>query len=344
MSGFSPSTIHVSDGVDSIEIKPSNVAATIADTAMVVEVRPGGSFPSKGSAAMTGSIPVTIATDDTISKAFVAVGGNPTANALNNIASTSIPSAATEGKAVLPWYTLNGARVSRLVDAVGGAIFPVAAAIADAASNTATVTQVSSRLSSYNGSTWDMVRSGLTAVQTVVTGMINTLPTGKYNATQPTLADTNAVNLQVDSRGNLRTVNMSAPQAQDDLNQVFATMIRPMVGTTYTHTLYTYYSGAVTKALILTGNRQAFSFTVTNRNAGVRYFGLHNKATAPAAGEAPLIVFMIPAASTLTIGSQFFTDAGINFTLGLGWAIGTTVATFTDSATASEHEVQVQYL
>lgn len=256
----------------------------------------------------------------------------------------SVPSATTAGKAKRLWVGLSGEIVSRLTGPDNSDLFPSAANPSDGVTNSESTPSLRARLIGYNGTTWDRVRTGLTTVQTAFTGILNTIPTGKYNATQPTLADTNGVALQLDSRGNLRTVNMSAPQAQDDLNQIIATMTRPLIGTTYTHTLYTYFAGAITKALILTGNRQVFSFTVTNRNAAARYLGLHNKATAPVAGEAPLLVFMVPAGSTLTIGNQFFTDAGINFSLGLGWSIGTTVATFTDSATASEHEVQVQYL
>lgn len=292
----------------------------------------------------------TIATNTTTTAGVsVADGANAPTNATQvggvaGVPGVSAPTATTAGKAKRLWVGLLGEAVSRLVGPDGNDLFPSAGAPSDGVSNSENAPSIRSRLVGYNGSTWDRVRAGLNTVQTAFTGMLNTAPTGKYNATQPTLADTNGVILQVDSRGNLRTVNMSAPQAQDDLNQVMAVMARPLIGTTYTHTLYTYFAGAITKALILTGNRQAFSFTVTNRNAAVRYFGLHNKATAPAAGDAPLVVFMIPASSTLTIGNQFFTDAGINFSLGLGWAIGTTVATFTDAATASEHEVQVQYL
>lgn len=185
---------------------------------------------------------------------------------------------------------------------------------------------------------------GTSTAVSSATGMQNVLPEVKYNLTPPTLSDGQLVVAQGDSRGSLRTAEQLAPQFEDNLNGVAATMVKPLVGTTYTHTLYTYFAGAITKALILTGNRQAFSFTVTNRNAAARYFQLHNKATAPVATDVPLLVFMVPAASTLTIGNQFFTDAGVNFSLGLGWAISTTVATFTDAATAGEHEYQVQYL
>jgi len=306
---------------------------------------------SLGSKADAASFAVTQSTEDkavlaSVAAAVAAPGAAPPTNVVANVAKDAAPVAIADGTVVRPWYTRVGAACVRLVDAAGGAIFPVASASADGATNVTLVTKIGSRLEAYNGATWDMARSGLTAVQTTVVGLLNTMPVGRYNANQPTLADTNAVVLQVDSRGNLRTVNMAAPQAQDDLNQVIATMTRPLVGTTYTHTLYTYFGQLVTKALILTGNRQAFSFTATNRNSGIRYFQLHNKATAPAASDVPLLVFMLPGGSTttVTIGNQFFTDAGVNFPLGLGWAVSTTVGTFTDSATANEHEVQVQYL
>lgn len=281
---------------------------------------------------------ISVADGSTISTNASQVGG------VAGVPGVSAPAATTASKAKRFWVGLYGETIGRLIGPDGNDLFPSASAPSDGVTNSENTPSLRARLVGYNGITWDRIRTGLSTAQTVFTGMLNTLPVGKYNITQPTLADASGITLQVDSRGNLRTINMSAPQAQDDLNQIIAVMTRPLIGTTYSHTLYTYFAGAVTKALILTGSRQAFSFFVTNRNASVRYFGLHNKATAPVAGDAPLLTFMIPANSSLAIGNQFFTDAGVYFSSGLGWSIGTTVATFTDSATASEHEVTVQYL
>ena len=60
------------------------------------------------------------------------------------------------------------------------------------------------QITGYNGSTWDSLRAGLTAVQTAFTGFQDVIPVGKYNAIQPTLVDGNGVALQSDSRGNLK--------------------------------------------------------------------------------------------------------------------------------------------
>lgn len=233
------------------------------------------------------------------------------------------------------------APVGQVVE-VGGGAFPVAAAQADATANP-TTTNVGAFGSAFNGTTWDRIRSGLVAVQTTFTGIVNSLSMGRYNATPPTLADGNAVVLQVDAAGNLKGVEQYAPAAEDNTNGVLAHVTKPLAVSTYCATLYTYFAGAVTKANVKASAGNVYSFTVTNRNAAARYFLLHNKASAPAAAEAGLVAFMVPAGSTLTIGDQWFRDAGVNFATGIGWSIGTTVATFTDSATASEHEVQIQY-
>lgn len=83
--------------------------------------------------------------------------------------------------------------------------FPAASAASDAYANP-TTTDVKSFNMGYNGTTWDRLRSGFSAVQTVLTGFLNVLGMGVYNATPPTLADGNAVANQTDNRGNLKVI------------------------------------------------------------------------------------------------------------------------------------------
>lgn len=105
----------------------------------------------------------------------------------------------------------------------------------------------------------------------------------------------------------------------------------------------------VTKALIKSSVGRVYSIAISNDNIATRYFQLHNKATAPSATDAPLYSFKVPGGDannpgTLIFDQPFFTLAGKEFSTGIGWAISTTLATFTDSATASEHIVIVHYL
>lgn len=81
----------------------------------------------------------------------------------------------------------------------------ITTADADAVSNTQNNLQTGARLSGFNGTTWDRIRTGLVAVQTAFTGILNTISMGRYNLTPPTLADGNIAPLQMDANGNLKT-------------------------------------------------------------------------------------------------------------------------------------------
>lgn len=76
-----------------------------------------------------------------------------------------------------------------------------------------TTTSVLSWLVGYNGTTGDLIRSGLVAVQTSFVGLLNTISMGRYNATPPTLADGNVAPTQQDARGNTKVaINDGANQ------------------------------------------------------------------------------------------------------------------------------------
>ena len=98
-----------------------------------------------------------------------------------------------------------------------------------------------------------------------------------------------------------------------------------------------------TKAVVKASAGNVFKFHATNDNAAVRYFQLHNKATAPAGTDVPVLSKKIPAGTATAPGwIEFEFKYGEAFATGIGWAISTTQATFTDSATATEHEVIVE--
>lgn len=112
--------------------------------------------------------------------------------------------------------------------------------------------------------------------------------------------------------------------------------------------LYTEIAGQVTKANIKATPGSVFSAFISNANAAVRFFQLHNKASAPAAADVPLMSFPIPAGSAnaptcIAFGTDFFTDRGMAFGTGIGWAISTTYGTFTDAATATDHVAEVHF-
>ena len=103
----------------------------------------------------------------------------------------------------------------------------------------------------------------------------------------------------------------------------------------------------VTSKLIFTQPCYLVRVVVTNVNAAVRYFNIHDKATAPVATDIPAlqgISLPVPAgtannpgAVTVELGETHRLD------FGLGWSISTAVNVFTDSATATEHTVHLWY-
>lgn len=97
--------------------------------------------------------------------------------------------------------------------------------------------------------------------------------------------------------------------------------------------------GTATKANVTTSGRTVTGVYATNANAAVRYVQLHNKATAPAANDVPILSLPIP----VTTGTVYLSNLNINCTLGVSWAISTALEKFTDSATAAEHTIAVTY-
>lgn len=78
---------------------------------------------------------------------------------------------------------------------------------ADATSNTKNTALCSVFQYGFNGTTWDMNRSGQVGVQTAFIGFNNVIPIGRYNASGITLADGNGAALQLHSTGDLKGLN-----------------------------------------------------------------------------------------------------------------------------------------
>jgi len=101
--------------------------------------------------------------------------------------------------------------------------------------------------------------------------------------------------------------------------------------------------GTVTKVVVKATPGNVFAARVTNANAALRYFQFHNKATAPAGADVPVLSFPIPVSGgIMAVGAEFL-GGSAEFTVGVAWAISTTAATFTDSATANEHTVILRF-
>lgn len=171
---------------------------------------------------------------------------------------------------------------------------------------------------------------------------------GRYNNSPPTLTDGQRGDAQLDVNANVKVTQATLLAGEDIPNNVLGVLSKPIASSSYSPSRYTELT-QVTKANIKASTGNVVSIFCSNINAAVRYFQIHNKATAPVATDVPAYSFPIAAGSStvptiLKLGTEFFTDAGVNFSAGIGWAISTTYATFTDSATNTEHVAVVNYV
>ncbi len=105
--------------------------------------------------------------------------------------------------------------------------------------------------------------------------------------------------------------------------------------------------GVVTSKIIRGNPCKVTRFVVTNVNAAVRFFNIHDKSLAPVATDIPVgqgMSLPIPAGTANNPG-VLSVELGETHPLekGLGWSISTVKNVFTDSATASEHSVHIWY-
>lgn len=191
--------------------------------------------PSKGTAVMTGSSPVTIATDDTLMAAIKA----------------DVDKIPSKGTAVMTGATpVTIATDDTVLTGLSGKL-PAAATPADASAY-GSLSRIGALLLGSNGTTADLLRSGLVGIQTTFVGFLNTIGLARYNVTAPAPADGNMVPLQCDANAYLRTAEQYAPGYED--NTVGVARIEQRFSTTYITTATTtqVLSGAgLLKALVI---------------------------------------------------------------------------------------------
>ena len=108
--------------------------------------------------------------------------------------------------------------------------------------------------------------------------------------------------------------------------------------------------GANTKFVAKASAGKIRALRVTNANAAVRYLQVHNVTAVPAGATVPTAhSYLIPAGTAtnpgvLHLDQSFFGDGGASFATGITITISSTLGTFTDGATASEHLAHVHYV
>jgi hypothetical protein len=136
----------------------------------------------------------------------------------------------------------------------------------------------------------------------------------------------------------IQVVEQLVPGAEDNTNNVIATQNRPVVSSLYSGTPGHAEDDADVSVKAAPGN--LLSVVATNENAAVRYLQVHNKASAPGAGETAVVSYLIPAGSgtapgRIQLNAADFGINGLHCTIGVALGISTAIDTFT-AATAGE--------
>lgn len=139
-----------------------------------------------------------------------------------------------------------------------------------------------------------------------------------------------------------RIQETQAPQYEDNVNGVAAVQTKILAVSTYAPTLFTQL-GTDPDVSVKATPGNVFSVQCTNLNAAKRYLQLHNKASAPAGGDTPLLVFPLAPGgaaavsdSMTLIGTDFFGTYGVFFSVGIAYGFSTTMATYTAGAAGDQ--------
>lgn len=323
----------------------------------------GGTWKRLSGVALTDALtdPAVVATVGALGMVWDKVAAKWIRPQAINVASDAITNWALAiplvGAVAVAYDSAGGAWRRLLTDAAGAlkvapvavdssVLFPTAGAPADAASNATTVSKVGTEASLYNGTTWDRIRGSLGGITSGVlatwTGVPHSLSILRYLSTRPTLATGEGTHHQSNTRGDLAVEEQRQENAFANSDGVCVTAQKKVRNTNYsTKVLVQDYATTVTRNASTTQNVVSAVF-VTNRNAAVRYFQLHNTATTPGGGATAAISIAVPPGTAfMLIGEDFFGPQGFcPGTSGVAYAWSTVAATYT-AGTAADHDTLV---
>lgn len=189
-------------------------------------------------------------------------------------------------------------------------------------------------MQAWNGTGWDRVRAGITALVSSVVGWLNVIPGIKYNATPPVATDGQVGTLQGDQGLNLKTRDMYAARAENNPLQILQTLNIPLAAPDGSWTPFTNFGANATLNMKATGCSLK-SIYCHSRDAAVLYFQLFKTATVPSGGAVPDFTFIIPIGSFIMY-AEFFGLNGVWSALGWAYGVSTTEHTFTAATAANQ--------
>lgn len=170
---------------------------------------------------------------------------------------------------------------------------------------------------------------------------------GVYQASPSALTDGKAGAIRVSSNRAVKIDADTLAAGEDLTNNVLGVAHKPVASSTYSGTSFVAVLNDVDISVKASAGN-LLSISCSNINAAIRYLQLHNKASAPSAGETATFSFPIPAGSgtapsTVTIDRDFLGPNGHYFSTGIAVGVSTAAATFT-AATTTDHVVNGTYV
>lgn len=221
---------------------------------------------------------------------------------------------------------------------VGGAAQDAAAAVTDATASP-TVGSFGAYMRAFNGSTWDRVRAGITAVTSTLTGWLNTLPWAVYNSSPTTRTNGQGGPVESDAAGNIRMTLetlLSGEFLSEGSNGVIAFIDLLLGSNTFTPDVYV--SSALEDDALLMNNEgnvfRASGYIDETAPSGLYWVFLLDSAAAPTNGAVTHLYPPIPVIHTLNTPStwdftQLIGRVGLHASNGVAVALSDTPISLT---------------
>lgn len=165
---------------------------------------------------------------------------------------------------------------------------------------------------------------------------------GVYNSSAPTLTTGQRGDLQLDANANLKVTEQWMATAEDNPNAVIGVAVKPVSSSTYAATT----TGSLGASVAISAKNapgNLFCVMADNANAADRYLQVHNKASAPASSDVPVLSYKIPAGGMLVLDRGIFGEHGKYLSTGIAIGISTVRATFT-AATVTDHYTYAEFV
>lgn len=209
---------------------------------------------------------------------------------------------------------------------------PAAAASGDTEDNATTTTTVRSRIFGFNGTSWDRIRTGITALVSTFVGFVNAIPYAKYNATPATRTDGNGGTFEADVKGNLRITEQAPPAYENVADAAAQVHAKPATSAAFNAIPFDNAAKAAA-GIIKAAPGNLYRLYVAHDNAAATTFAVLNKATTPITGDTAIFYFKCPPGVTTCIEFTF----GKRFSTGIAWAYcGVNLMTATITLGAAE--------